>query len=474
MVASSRWKRKSQGDGLAAYSTGTSDLFTSNGGLGYTTIGNWHTGGANSLSNAKAYVHLAELARDGVTPTGREVIFQRGSGTAAGNDRNVNVVFSVSALTVSGSASAAPTGGQMLSGGAINGAGGNIWNRLATSPQIGGSGGTIYSHYWIGDNTTDYEGVAPFGVVVYDGTAGEPAWQFFYEAVVTSADSSDPHPFAVMGLGQSTSNWESQEALTDLSNTYFTTASQQMWSVSPAGALTLSGINRITTPDATVRPGGANALTPDADSKFSLLPAIVWTDVATNSACKGALETIELLLPTSTTYFWPTRFHSAVADAVEPARLSIGALTLRWVVGEGQLGSGVTSNNRTDVRRLVPLQQQPGSAPTLEDVTPSDGSTIDPDDTVTLEFSDDTDEVSVAITYTTGSTPHTETVYAGGQSFDPYVVDDSTAGVLEISRSPGWPGDADITVVLVGSGQRVVEALSYSISEYLPTAEASP
>src|SRR5512147_1145683 len=91
LVDSGRWKRKHQGDGTSTYSSGTSDIFTGNGGLGYATSGTWTAGGgANTFTKVSAYIVIAELDAFNIE-TGRYVLFQRSNSTSAGQDRNLRI-----------------------------------------------------------------------------------------------------------------------------------------------------------------------------------------------------------------------------------------------------------------------------------------------------------------------------------------------------------------------------------------------
>lgn len=472
MVATGLWERAAQGDGAAVFSTGTADIFSANGGLGYTTSGAWNTGGANSFSNARAHVRLREKTAGG-SPTGREIVFQRGTGTTAGTDRNLCISFAWTGFTGSEdtvTAAATSTNSRMVCGSALNGAGGNFWVHLNTSPQIGGAGGPIVLNYWVCDESSTGD-VAPFGLVGYDSGADEAAVCLFYEALYDAAVADD-HPCAVFAIATSGVAWEAGEAVSALPD-YWTATNQRL--------LTADGLaagERINPPDAQSRPGtGGLVFGADADGNQPIYPLTVIVDTVPN-VVKGCCESIEQNFPASLDYMFPHTFHASVADPVEPPRLSLGYLTVPWLVGVTP--TGITSNNRTDVRRYKATSTPDSGEPELGTVDPSSGSEIDPEDSVTLPFSDAVGlaTVTVCATYADLGYPRTEAVYAGGAFFPPYEgTDDSTETELElvISRDPGWPADVVLTWVAVdGAGNVATGTVPYTLSSYLPSSAASP
>lgn len=473
MVASGFWRRVHQGDGLAAYSSGTADLFTAHSGLGYLTSGTWHTGGANSITNARAYIVVEEVV--GGVATGRQFLLQRSSTTSVSGDRSLIIAFAWTPFTGSpdfDTAPSAPALCKVFGTLGINSVGSNVWLHLATSPHMEGAGGTIVLNYWVCDEPSGTTGdVCPFGVEAYDDTANEPAFGIFYDALV-DASSADDHPcvIAIPNANASTT-WEFGESATELPRTHHNAASSQtLYSVNydVTGAVECA-IHRIGLPNTGQYPNSSPAIAVDIGGKRPLYPAGVWLDdVPVAGPYKGCLESIEMLFAGAA--LWPDTYHASVADPDEPARISLGHVTVPWEVGVPR--TGLASTNRTDLRRVMPIGAA-GAAPTLDDYDPNSGSVIDPDDVLTVTYSGDIAEVAVLATYTTGSSPHTETIYARGQDFAPHVVDDSVEGVLEISRDPGWPGALTLTVVLTDTaGQQTVSTATYTLSAYLPTVTA--
>lgn len=476
LVAGGFWRRKYQGDGLSAYSTGTTDLFTANTN-GYTTSGAWSAGvgGANSITNPKAYIVLEEVVSGSVT--GRQAMMQRGSATGVGNDRLINMVFAWSPMTGSPAAATAPTApAKSFTYGTVNAGGVNVWQRLATSPQLGGVGGTLALNFWVCDEPSGATGnVCPWAIEGYDSSADEIAFSVVYEALL-EAPATCTHPCAaIFPIVNAGATWEMGQAKTDISAPHGQSAGTALMIIDPTdnttavvGAITRDSFSSLLWPNSSV---AASPLA-DVDGKFVKMPAIVRK--VTGGAFAGVCESLGGI--PGATAVWPDTFHASIADAVEPPLLSWTHLTIPWEVGLARTGLASAANH-TDVRRVRANAVVAGDPPALTDLDPNDGSTIDPDDAITIDFTsvEGLSEVGVFVTFTSGASQRTETAYAADGALAPYLVDDSTPGTLEVSRDPGWSGDFDLTIVFVDTkGQRTIATASYVLSASLPSSEASP
>lgn len=483
LVATGFWRRKNQGDGQSAYSSGTGDLFTANSGLGYATSGAWNATVANSITHALAYAHLGEYVNGAFT--GRELLLQRTTGTAAGDDLDAVMILSWEPFTGTPNANTAPTKptkSRTYGNNDPNTAGDNVFIHLTTSPQMGGAGGTIIHNVWVCDTpggTT--EDVAPFWVEVYDSTADEPAFCFGYEALRDAA-AGDDHPCLVCWPVTAGTTWEFGETVSAVPATHVAASGNAcMFGVSSADNSTIEHMSmlRFLFPNSTTEPGNGAGTAADVSSQYPILPAIIYTDVADTSPSvfKGVCENLETLFPQSS-HLWPNTMFASVAHATERARVSLGHVLLPWEVGVTR--SGLSASDSTNLRRVL------SSAPAADETDPELGTVspapgvIDPDEIISLAFSDETAlaEVSVSATYSDLGYERTEAVYARGAYFAPYSgTDDGDATTLELafSRDPGFPGDVVFTWVAVdGSGNRATGTVSYTLSSYLPRSTASP
>lgn len=485
-VASGGWRRKYQGDGLAAFSSGTSDLFTANSGLGYATTGAWPAGVANSMSNRKAYVVLQEMV--GGVATGREILLQRVDTAAGGQDRNVIMYGAWEPFTGVPNANTAPSAPAKSAGvGTINSATGvNIYNHLATSPQMGGAGGTIAVNIWTptepGGTT---ENVQAFIVEWADSLSDEPAGFFIYEALVDAA-AADLHPCVFTVVSGSGTTWEAGEAIQALPpshNSAGSTTTFRAVSAMDGSTITPCALLRLSGPDGRTFPstGSATVVQQNVDAKSPIIPAFMLEAATTSApqAFKGRCQNLEQHYPKGVDHLWPNLMFASVAHATERPRASMGWFLVPWEVGATR--TGITTVNSTDLYRLAAPGEAPDETPPeIGTVSPAAASTIDPDEVITLPFSDDQTlaEVSVSATFSDLGYERTELVYAGGSYFAPYAgtdVGSDTALTLVFDRDPGFPGAVVFTWVAVdGSGNRATGAVSYGISSYLPSSTASP
>ncbi len=392
LVATSLWRRKHQGDGLAAYSSGTTDLFTAQSGAGYTSSGNWHTGGANSFSNALAYVVLEELDAEGAT-TGRQMLIQRGSQTTAGGDILLVWGFAwASGFTGTANATTAPATVGALSKvmGTINGAGQNFFVHLATSPQIGGSGGAINFNFWT-PSASSYGDTASFGIEAYDDTANEPAFAVWYDAV-TDAYDGDAHPNTIMFPLSSGTTWEGGESATATPVVYSASdANKCLWMVDPAdaGAVVNGTINGVRGSEGTARPATSISWRADANGDHAIWPASVSGESGSSAASyKGKLESVGMILGggDQTSFVWPNTMFTAVEHDTEEPRASMGLYLLPAYVGFARTAGG---SSQTNLRTVQGAPAPDTTPPTVTLITPVSLTDIARDTPIKLEFSDD-------------------------------------------------------------------------------------
>lgn len=443
LVASGFWRRKNQGDGQSAYSSGTSNLFTANGGLGYATSGSWNAAVANSISHARAYIHLEEVV--GGSATGRQVLMQRTTGTASSNDRDAVLIFSWEPFTGSPNATTAPTKPtkcRTYGNNDPNSAGDNIFNHLATSPQMGGAGGTIVHNIWVCDapgGTT--EDVCPFWAEVYDSTADEPAFCFGYEAVVDAA-AADAHPCFVCLPLTAGATWEFGEitAVNPATHVAATGSGTCLFGISSADGATVEHMSmlRFVFPDSETLPGGT-VRDDDVSAQRPILPAQIWTDVGDTSpsAFKGVCESLETLFPT-TSHLWPATLFASVAHATERARISLGHVLLPWEVGVTR--SGLSSTNSTDLRRIMAVAEVPDeTAPTIGSFSPAAGA-IAYTQAITIPISDNLDELSHFEIWAEFASRPDERVWSGNAFSSDYSTStDLSGGNVVVRRDSGWP-----------------------------------
>ncbi len=443
LVASGFWRRKNQGDGQSEYSSGTSTLFTANGGLGYATSGAWNTAVANSISYPKAYIHLGEYV-DGAF-TGREMLLQRGSSAVAGADRNAVLVFAWEPFTGTPNATTAPTRptkSHRYRSGDPNSSGVNIFVTLATSPQMGGSGGVIYHNVWVcdapGGTTAD---VCPFWLEVYDGDSDEPAFCVGYESLRRAA-AADDHPCVVSFPNTTGATWEFGQTVgaSPLSHSG-STGSGSLYSVSSADGTSVEQMAMVSyrTPDGTTRPGSATEISDDVSSEYPILPCYVWSDVNDTSpaAIKGVCENLETLFPTAN-HLWPTTLFSLVAHATERPRVSFGHVLAPWEVGVSR--GGLTASNRTDLRTVYEAITSPDTtAPVIGGFSPAAGA-VAYTQAITVPISDNLDELLVYELWAEFAGRPDERVWSGGAFSSDYSTSSAlSGGNLVVRRDAGWP-----------------------------------
>lgn len=473
MVASGFWRRIHQGDGLSAYSSGTSDIFTHNTN-GYLTSGIWDGGNANSISNARAYVCVEEL--DGVgAATGRQLLLARGTGTAGGNDRLIVQAFAWEPFTGSPSATVSPTAPTLSKVvGTINGAGANIWGHLATSPQMGGAGGAIVFNYWVCDSPSGTtEDVCPFAVEAYDSTADELAFVIAYDALV-DADDADPHPCAVSLVTLTTGAPEWGEVVEATPPAAFgTTTAAQCWfsvgasSVDSWGAVRGSAVAAISATGSTF-PSATSTDVINPSALRPIFPAPLWSDGdgVDLAAYKGTLESVEVIIQDS--QGWPNTYFASVAHASEPARVAMGPLTLPWEVGVSR--SGVSATNYTNLRRVMSLEllNPPDSTAPVVTFNQAAGA-IAYNATLTVDITDNADDLAQArasVVYSGGE----HVVYDGSSFTSEFnaagAVTPITDGVrLTIKADDGFTGAFTLKVYgRDGDGNETTSTRAYTIS----------
>lgn len=372
LVGTTLWRRKHQGDGLAAYSSGTASLFTAHGGTGYATAntaGLWPTGVANSFTNILAYIMLEELDEAGV-PTGRQIAFQRHTGSNSTVCNNLTVAFSWTGLTGTADADTCPATGNVayLCGTSLN-AGGTA-NFLGSLP--GGSyeipdALTINYSIWVPDGLSGTtEDVAPFQLVLYDGASATFGSVLLYEA--TLGTTGDPHPCVAAW-----STWSAAygESVTVGTYSNFAATGQGLWACNAAGTVSQASWTAFRFPSSTVSPATTVAGTKDLAGVLPMFPAMAWMDT-TPGVFKGRAESGKFYVPTTNDYVFP---HTAFADAphaTEPPMVLCGCMAWPWEVGLNPTHA-TASVDRTDMATMF-LPEVPDvpdtTAPTVTRVSP--------------------------------------------------------------------------------------------------------
>jgi hypothetical protein len=343
LVAGGFWRWKAQGDGQSAVNTAstTTCLFSSNSGTGYTTSGQaWNTVIANSWYHPLAYFVIEELGPGG-TPTGRQILCQRSSSSAAGNERLINIAFSWTGFTGTPTATAAPSTGtfQLLIGTAINGTGVQAFNDITAVAQcvIAGTASITY-HFWdcdvLGGTTAN---VAPCAFVCYDSTNADLAGvSFMYEAFVEAA-AADTHPcFCWAGTGWQQRIGESYTAVNGVSIFASSDANAVAYTSNTAGTVKKGAFNQ------EIWLGSSSSIVPvtnslatydaDADGYRWLTPAIFYAETTSTTTVqpKGVAETIMRIRMPDNTADWPLQIKAADNNSYW---ISLNEIVMPWVTG---------------------------------------------------------------------------------------------------------------------------------------------
>lgn len=478
LIASGLYRQQGAGDGLSAVTTGTTDIFTANAGLGYKTSGAWSTAVANSFSNALAWYRMQAIDGSG-NPTGFEFQVQRGNATTAGSDRFNVIGFAPAGFTGTPTATSPYTTGtqQFLFGTTSwNSAGVNMLS--SGTPYLGGSG-THLIDIWFPNAGSTGDKAPPFAVRIENATAANGGMVFFVEKLVNCA-SAEAHPYVVAAGTATSMTGDLTIAGGGVAATFGENA-QGMYTLTPAGAINLCCFARIHTPDSTAgveRPNGATAIGAEAGGKYPIERLKVWVDTA-NVQLKGQCESLRHLFPPSTGYLQRTTFYAATPDPVELPRFSMGQILFPWAVGL------VAGTNRTDIRDMFAGAVADTTAPVISAFTPAAGA-ISATQAITVSATDSATLARVIVSVDYSSPDRHELAFNGLASAAGYDGDYDAASTVtpiagghtySIVPDAGWRGafTLRVTAIDAGGNQTVsTQAYTMSASSQPATSNVSP
>lgn len=476
-IASGFWEQFGAGDGIATFTTTTTDIFTA--GTGYKTSGTWASVLANSVSNPLAWMCIREKASGGGY-TGRMMAFQRGSGTALGNDR-FNV-FGFSRAGWSGTPSATvmfPTGTYYSVWGpgpsATFGSAGHSFITNGSAYLGGGTGTTTNYNIWVTDaysaqgiasNAVEWTQAASWGSIIA------------YEALKTAPADTDPYMtiggedlFGVATLGSSTVAWATSGTVACQCYDRTTTLRRAVF-------------DKFNDAVGTVRPPSTTPISIEAGSTYPIFPIQVSCNSAT-AAFKGVCENFEQVMVGGINWMNRATFHASVLDPVEKARLSLGNACLPWAVGLGAVPS--TPGNKTDVRAAQPTTVVDSTAPTVGAFTPAAGA-ISATQTITIPVTDTSPglvkRVKISIDYS--SPDRHEIAFDGLSVVGGYDADYLGSTVSAIANGyqyvvvpvAGWRGAMSVRVTVTDSSGNVTEgtpvAYTQTVSNVPTTTSVTP
>ena len=485
IIAGGFWRFKAAGDGRAVLTTtpGT-DIFTSNGGIGYTTTNQaWATNIANSWYNPSAWFQLQELATSGGTPTGREIILQRSPTASAGADKFLIIAVAVTGFTGTPTSTSPPTGGtiQFMNGStAFNSAPTTFF---ASSQAVINGNSTIIWHFFDSDAPCGTTGnVSPVGFVAYDSTnvtSGTLDAAFFYESLVDAA-AADTHPIVVTGHHGVTSPIFGSSFAANAGSFYTAgTVRTFVWDTTNSAWLRANCEPRVA-PNGLTYPnlGSPNGYNLDADGFYTVYPCCIeMGNSGASPTYKGFCETIGLISAVSAAFDYP---------------IQIKTVDLRtWIVFGAQFlapwpnittaPTGAAQESSTGVfkhRREHGITDT--TAPTVT-ISPAPGA-IATTQALTVDCTDalaglagyviDIDYTTLDLREAVGSTGSTGGAFTVDDHFDGAVVESNiTNGKrLVFSRDIGWP---DGFIARVRAFDKAGNITSVS-QTYTLTASSSP
>ena len=463
LVASGRYEWFGQGDGLAVVSTNQSDIFTANTN-GWKTSGTFATNVANSVSNPRAWGAIREKNLAGAL-TGRQFFFQRGSGSAAGNDRFNIVAFSLAGLSGAATATAPYSTGTYHSiwapgaAATFGGVGNNLFTDLSGSPFLGGSGTLTYS-VLTPDGVSNGD-VCPWASTIRTAT-GDGAG-LFYESV----DASETTSYPLLLGGDTIARLFGGDTLSGVPAS-FNSSAQPIFSYSEAGAQVLCSFETVPGPDGTNRPSNTTPVQTETGSTYQIRPLWVEKDSATSCTPFGRCESLKYHFPGGTAWMDCALFFAATPHATERAAVSWGVVNAPWLVGQALDSS---PGNRTDMRTVIPDAAIPDTTdPVIGAFSPVAGD-VDTDQAVTVHATDVDSGVAflvvwvdygtrLELAYIGDGTGSYQTGYTGGSSVSGTAADYTLVTVPDA----GWAGDCTVHVTAVdAAGNQATSSIAYTV-----------